>query len=454
MKKYIIYSMIFASMIISTGCNLLDREPIAFPTESNFYTDQGGLEGGVIGIYDAFQSSNMYGGNFISTMERRSDNVKNNNSGGGGGLEYAISHFTETPESSVILNGWRGLYVAILRANLVLLSVENVKLSPDIALKIKGQAAFLRALSYFHLVRMYGPVPLILKPQLPEEARHNKLTPVENIYNQIISDLEIAQSLPPKWEQGRVTSYAATALLAKVYLYRKDWDKVESLLTPLVTEITGTKSNIALVSPAATFPNGLKTSKDVIFAIQYLKGGVGESVHQNNRYRNQDGGNDILIPQSIFEQGDTRKNLLAPPSSGSRPEKFNMPAVSNETDGDMPVLRAAEVMLMYAEAINEKISDGAMPPNKAFDAINAVRVNAGIENAILTNETTPTKEAFRSALYKERRIELALECDRWFDIVRTGQFEVVNPGVDPEKKLYAYPQRELEILNDPASWVR
>lgn len=454
MKKYIIYSIIFASMVFSTGCNLLNREPIAFPTESNFYTDQGGLEGGVIGIYDAFQSNNMYGGNFISTMERRSDNVKNNNSGGGGGIEYAISHFTETPESSVILNAWRGLYVAILRANLVLLSVEKVQLSPDIAIKIKGQASFLRALSYFHLVRMYGPVPLVLKPQLPEEARQNKLALIEDIYNQIIADLEIAQSLPPKWEQGRVTSYAATTLLAKVYLYRKDWDKVESLLTPLINEITGAKSNIALVSPAETFPNELKTSKDIIFAIQYLKGGVGESVHQNNRYRNQDGGNDILIPQSIFEEGDTRKILLAPPSSGNRPVKFNMPAASNETDGDMPVLRAAEVMLMYAEALNEKISDGATPPNKAFDAINAVRVNAGIKNAILTSVTTPTKEAFRSALYKERRIELALECDRWFDIVRTEQFEAINPGIDPEKKLYAYPQRELEILNDPASWVR
>lgn len=454
MKNYIIYSMIIVSAAFFTGCNLLDREPIAFPTESNFYTDQGGLEGGVIGIYDAFQSNDMYGGNFISTMERRSDNVKNNNSGGGGGIEYAISHFTETPENSVILNGWRGLYVAILRANLVLLSTDNVMLSNDAAIKIKGQASFLRALAYFHLVRMYGPVPLLLKPQQPEEARNNKLASIDQIYAQIIADLQIAQNLPQKWEQGRVTSYAATALLAKVYLYRKDWDKVESLLTPLVAEITGAKTNIALVPPASTFPNELKSSKDIIFAIQYLKGGMGESVHQNNRYRNQDGGNDIQIPQTIFEEGDTRKILLAPPSSGNRPVKFNMPAVSNETDGDMPVLRAAEVMLMYAEALNEKLQDGAVPSNAAFDAINAVRVNAGIKNAILSNVTTPTKEAFRTALYKERRLELALECDRWFDIVRTGQFESINPNVDPERKLYAYPQRELEILNDPGSWVR
>ncbi|MGL5272965.1 MAG: RagB/SusD family nutrient uptake outer membrane protein, partial [Phocaeicola sp.] len=390
--------------------------------------------------------------NFMTTQEQRGDNIKNNNAGGGGGVNYAISHFTETPENNNLYNAWSGIYRSIMRVNMVLNSIDNVGLSESEETRIKGEASFLRALSYFHLVRMFGPVPLVIAPQTSEEARNNVPTPVSKVYEQIIADLKVAQNLPQKVVLGRVSKYAATTLLAKVYLYEKKWDEVVTLLEPLATEITGTKTNIELVAPNVTFPNGLKTSKDIIFAIQFLKGGVGESVHQNNRYRNQDGGNDLILPQSLFEEGDLRKALLAVPRSGQRPEKFNMPAVSNETDGDMPVLRAAEVMLMYAEALNERLPEASAPTMEALNALNAVRKNAGLTELTLDNLTT--KAAFRKAVYTERRLELALECDRWFDIVRTNQFSEINPGVDESKTLYAYPQRDLEITANPSAWVR
>ena len=91
----------------------------------------------------------------------------------------------------------------------------------------------------------------------------------------------------------------------------------------------------------------------MLFAVQYLKGGVGESVHQNNRYRNQDSSNVIALPQSLFESGDNRKNLVAPTSNGNRHGKFNADRIGNETSSDFPIIRCAEVMLLYAEVANE-----------------------------------------------------------------------------------------------------
>jgi predicted nucleic acid-binding Zn finger protein len=345
---------------------------------------------------------------------------------------------------------WLSLYTAIYRCNLIIQNAANVTMSDTQRNNIVGQASFIRALSYFNLVRLWGKVPLITHTQSVSEARDNKRAEVADVYKQIIADLTEAKKLPESWsdaESGRATSYAAKALLAKVYLYMGDFNNVVTELKPIVAAIKAQKV-LSLVPMPQTFPNNLKTSKDIIFAIQYLSGGVGESVHQNNRYRNNDNGNVISLEPSEFESNaDNRKALVAPTGSGQRPGKFNAPATNNETSADFPILRCAEVMLMYAEALNEL---SATPTVEALDALNAVRENAGIPDKTL--EQLSTKEAFRTAVYKERRLELALECDRWFDIVRTKQFSTIFPGVANYRILYPIPQTEIENMNDKTGW--
>jgi len=176
-------------------------------------------------------------------------------------------------------------------------------------------------------------------------------------------------------------------------------------------------------------------------------GGVGESVNQNNRYRNQDNGNVIVLPQSLFEAGDNRKALVAPTSNGNRPLKFNSPQINNETNGDFPVIRAADVMLLYAEALNATLT---VPNTDALAALNAVRLNAGI--TALNLSTVATKDDFRNAVYKERRLELALECDRWFDILRTGQMAAIYPLVPAIRTVYPVPQVEIDNITDKTGW--
>ena len=154
------------------------------------------------------------------------------------------------------------------------------------------------------------------------------------------------------------------------------------------------------------------------------------------------------MEQAEFENNDdNRKALVAPTGSGQRPGKFDAPATNNETSADFPVMRCAEVMLMYAEAANEL---AAIPTQEALDALNAVRINANLMGKTL--EELSTKEIFRQAVYKERRLELALECDRWFDIVRTGQMTTVFPGIAAYRQLYPIPQTEIENVSDKGGW--
>ena len=451
MKKLIINISILSCLaIFSTSCTeFLDLKPIDTPTESTFYVDEAGLQAGVIAAYDGLQAIEVYGSTMNILGEIRGDNVQDNNPGGLGGVRYQIETFSETSANTHLSNVWLGLYKTIYRCNIILDRAPDIKMDDTKKNQIIGQASFVRSLCYFNLVRLFGNVPLIISVQTTEQSRENHRADVGTIFTQIIADLATAKSnLPTSWasaESGKATSYAASALLGKVYLYQKKYSDAASVLQPLVTAINS-KSILSLVPQTTTFPNGIKTSKDIIFAVYYLSGGIGESADIGNRYRNTSNNNQIILPQSLFETGDNRKTLVAPVNEGVRPGKFNSTASGTECNGDFPVLRCAEVMLMYAEALNET----SFPSADALAALNTVRTNAGI--TALTATDLASQADFRTAVYKERRLELALEADRWFDIVRTGQMASINPLVQPFRVLYPVPQVEIDNVNDKTDW--
>lgn len=444
MKKYIIF--ICGLMITATSCKkFLDLKPLDSYTEETFYVDEKGLQGGLVACYDALQSDSLYGNNLLTLGELRGDNLIDNDPGSGAGVRNQIEVFAETSANSILSATWTGNYKAIYRSNLILDRAPGITMNETIKNQIIGQAKFIRALSYFNLTRIWGNVPLVLKVQKTEEARQNTRATSAQVYQQIIDDLmDAAIKLPPTWgdpQRGKATSYAATGLLGKVYLYQKKFDLVASTLQPVVAAIySGT--TLATVPQNLTFPGNLKTSKDIIFAVQYLMGGVKEFVHQDNRYRNNNNTNIINIPQSLFEPGDNRQPLVAITGTGGRPGKFNSPQLNNETSGDFPVLRTTDVLLMYAEALNET----AYGNTEAFKALNAVRTNAN--TSVKTAALLTSQAQFRTAVYLERRLELALEADRWFDIVRTNQMSVVFPGIPAFRSLYPVPQVEIDnIIN-------
>ncbi|UKT63496.1 RagB/SusD family nutrient uptake outer membrane protein [Pedobacter mucosus] len=451
MKKYIIPIIACGLIITATSCKkFLDLKPLDSYSENTFYVDEKGLQGGLVSCYAALQTDSLYGNNLLTLGEIRGDNVADNDPGSGAGVRNSIEVFSETSANNIISGAWQGHYKAIYRSNLILDRAPAINMTDATKNQVIGQAKFIRALCYFNLTRLWGNVPLVLTVQTTGEARENSRATSAQVYQQIISDLTDAiTKLPTTWadaQRGKATSYAASALLAKVYLYQKQYNLVVSTLQPLATAIyAGTV--LAVVPQTTTFPSNLKTSRDIIFAVQYLNGGVGESVNQDNRYRNNNNTNSITLPQAIFEAGDNRRALLAPTGTGSRPGKFNSP-VSNSTEvsGDFPVLRCADALLMYAEALNEVAYGNA----EAFRALNAVRVNAGISPKTTADLTS--QASFRTALYLERRLELALEADRWFDIVRTGQMATVFPGIPTFRAIYPVPQAEIDNINNKSGW--
>ncbi|MCZ4243128.1 RagB/SusD family nutrient uptake outer membrane protein [Pedobacter punctiformis] len=451
MKKYIIPIIICGLIVTASSCKkFLDLKPLDSYTENTFYVDEKGLQGGLVSCYDALQTDSLYGNNFLTLGEIRGDNVTDNDPGSGAGVRNSIEVFSETSANNILATSWQGHYKAIYRSNIILDRAPGISMNETTKNQIIGQAKFIRALSYFNLTRLWGNVPLVLTVQKTEQARENVRATSEQVYQQIINDLtDAASKLPPTWadaQRSRATSYAASALLAKVYLYQKKYDLVVSTLQPLVTSIyAGTV--LSVVPQTTTFPNGLKTSKDVIFAVLYLNGGVKESVNPDNRYRNNNNTNTITISQSLFEASDNRKALVALTGTGVRPGKFNSPASpATEISGDFPILRCADVLLMYAEALNEV----AYGNTEAFKALNAVRTNAAA--SIKTPAMLTSQADFRTAVYLERRLELALEADRWFDIVRTNQMATIFPGIPAFRSIYPVPQAEIDNVNNKTGW--
>lgn len=451
MKKYIL-SIFTCGLILTlaTSCKkALDLKPLDSYTENTFYVDEKGLQGGLVSCYDALQTDSLYGNNLLTLGEIRGDNVIDNDPGSGAGVRNQIEVFSETSANNILSGSWQGHYKAIYRTNIILDRAPAINMNQVTKGQITGQAKFIRALSYFNLVRLWGRVPLVLKVQTTAEARANNRATADQIYQQIIADLtDATASLPTSWadaQRGRVTSYAAAGLLGKIYLYQKKYSLAASTLQPVVSAIYA-HTILDTVAQTKTFPNNLKTSKDIIFAVQYLSGGVKESVNQDNRYRNNNNTNIISLPPSLFEAGDNRKALVAVTGTGGRPGKFNTPQVNNETSSDFPVLRCAEVLLMYAEALNEVSYGNA----DAFKALNTVRANAGI--TAKTPAMLGSGTDFRTAIYLERRLELALEADRWFDIVRTNQMSSIFPLIPVFRSTYPVPQVEIDNVNNKNDW--
>jgi hypothetical protein len=452
MKNYKLYIFVFTILAIASGAckKFLDLKPIDSPTENNFYVDEKGLQGGLTSCYDALQDNGLYGNILLALTEIRSDNMEDNDQGAGGGVRYQLESFSERPDNGLVAESWLAHFKAIYRCNVVLSRAPEITMDSARKSQITGEASFLRALNYFNATRLWGRLPLITTPQASAEARNNTRADTAAIYGQIISDLTVAvNNLPTSWpdaQRGRATSHAARGLLAKVYLYQKKYDLVVSTIQPLITAINA-GTIVGLVPQPNTFPNAMKTSRDIIFSARFLSGGIGESANQNNRFRNTGGNNAVILPQSLFEPNDNRKVLVAPTNAGvERPGKYNGPQVNNETSMDIPIVRSAEAMLIYAEALNEI----SYPNTAAFAALNAVRTNAGI--MAFTTATLTSQADFRAAVYKERRLELALECDRWFDIVRTGQMPVIFPLVDAYRRYYPVPQTEIQNITNQAGW--
>ena len=404
-----------------------------------------------------------------------------------------IDDFTHTPVNATLTELWQAAYEGINRANYMTqykdknLAGNTVDFAGKSALY--GEVFFLRAYYYFHLVRFFGDVPLFTDKRLGlSESKTLKRAPRADVYKQIEADLNSAIAVLPavQVEKGRITKYAAQALLGKVFLYEGKFDQAATVLESVIS------SNAFSLVPnfgsifLATGENGPES----VFEIQYSNsspyynwGGVtrgqGNYAVQQTGIRGLNGsaampyapGWSTNLPTqnlaAAYEAGDQRKDVtvldiekykaahsdynityqVAPyKNTGLYNQKY-LPR-KGETSGQVELnylnnfrtLRYAEVLLMAAEAFNRSTT-----PNdaKAQGYLNQVRERAFGNTS---HNITATGAALKQAIWEERRLELAMEGDRFFDLVRTGQAATKLQGfVAGKHEVFPIPQQEIQV---------
>jgi hypothetical protein len=385
------------------------------------------------------------------------------------GLELFAQHATSLGQSQFnnqILNQtldannpysssmWNSAYYGIGAANLALARIPNVSM-PDAQKKaLLGQAYFVRAFLYYHLVRLYGDVPLITTPV---DGNSPDLYPTRaataDVYKLIVNDLQAAESagLPVVDRTGRITQSAAKSLLASVYLTMAGYPLQQTanyaLAATKAAEVIDAGNYPLFANYISLHNNADKNQGELILQAQYQFGVATNAISPLivpyfagiSNYNDEFG---ALIPTNGFfntyESGDLRTQerqfyfssyprFKAPAGTVN----FNAHAlykyfhlesalstVTPDCDENWTLLRMPEVMLIYAEAINEV--SGATP--KAYAQINAIR-----SRAQLPALSGLSKDAFREAVWKERYHELAYENKAYFDIQRTRKaYDVVN----------------------------
>jgi hypothetical protein len=486
--KYIKFSIVsFCLLLNACSEDFLDKTDPTRLVASTFYQSETQVEQAVNGVYGQLQSiisSQWQYSEFITDNTTLDFNVANR--GQGPALE-AIEFWQINSSTPNINNLYNSIYQAMVNINTTLSKLSGAKMDDAKKAQFEGELKFVRAYYYFLLVQYFGEVIIITEPLTsPSEAYAFERRPVDEVYNLIKSDLNFAiNALPPGYNSsntGRVTKGAALSLLGKVHLTRKEYNEAVAALN----QVLGLGYSL-LPDYADVFDPLNKNHAESIFDIQFQGDNLlGE--HSNFFYTfspreagaiasfpSQAGGgwnipsNDII---ASYEPADRRKDVslkegftkngvfIAVPFIN----KFNHPhTILGRTNDNWPVLRYADVLLMLAEAINE-ISG---PTPDAYGHVNAIRDRAGL--ATLSNLD---QSSFRDVVLQERRIELAFENHRWFDLKRTktpgelaaflnayGEFEKSDPttsrgGIpfsaadfkfEPYEALFPIPSTQIRI---------
>jgi starch-binding outer membrane protein, SusD/RagB family len=438
-----IYIFLFAGLLgLLTSCkDFLDQQPEASLDAQTAISNVAGARAAIIGVYGNLTAVDYYGLHYVVFADLAADNLAHN----GTFPTFAqVKNRNILPDNVNTTNMWHTLYRGIDRANNVL---EKVPAIEDPAFtdkaRIIAEARFLRALHYFDLVRLWGDVPLILTAtKVADQSLNVSRTPVNEVYQQILADLDAAEPDLPESAPGRATKSAVKALKSRIALFRGDYPAAGALAEEIIA------SNRFSLVPNYRALFDTKNSSESIFEVQF------DNVNGNSlafyNYPVTLGGRNEVGPRGLgstleaaYEPNDTRKSASISPGGividgRTIPAGVNIKYFRPGTGEDnVHLIRYAEVLLTHAEALARQGNlEGSLV------SLNKVRARAGLP-ALETDD----QQALIDAILKERRIELAMEGHRWFDLIRTGQAQSVLGITDSNKLLFPIPQRE--IINNP-----
>jgi tetratricopeptide (TPR) repeat protein len=472
--------LLLSLSLVQCSDDFLDKTQPDTINTGNYPTNAEELVTLVNGAYQPLQWPKLYNLR-IWTTDIFAGNSLVGAGGGEDGIETtSLANFVANSANEGVLDLWRGPWPGILRSNIVISVAPGLNIDETIKNRSLGEAYFLRAQYYFVLVRFFGDVPLITQPQSSSSNLYPSRTPANEVYEQIISDLERAVELLPvkqdyaDADKGRASKGTAVGMLAKVHLTRGNWQEVVNLTTQLQSMGYSLNANYA-----DNFRMETENSNESLFEVQYAAN-AGYDFWSNENQSSW--ASTFMGPRSSglvagaygwnqptqefvnqYEPGDNRKDVTilyegAPAFDGQQysaswsftgynVRKFLVPlSVSPSFDNsplNFPVLRYADVLLMRAEALNELGQTAS-----AEAPLNEVRNRAGLGDI----QSGLSQSDFRNAVLKERRLELAFEGQRWFDLIRVnnGQYglnflhSIGKTNADEHHLLLPIPQIERD----------
>jgi starch-binding outer membrane protein, SusD/RagB family len=469
MKKILQATGIFAIMVTFFSCSedFTMLAPISERNVDNFYQTESDFNTAILGVYNELQNGGTYGttsglatggsGGYWIMSEMRSDNTDQGADVTGLAAAIAeINTFNETPLNEYILGAWVGSYKGIANANTVISRIDDSELNETFKKQIKGEALFLRSLFYYNLALLFGNIPMPLEelkvsnPDLPQKNQ-------TEVLEQLSSDLSAAAELLS--ESGapiRASKYAALTLLGRIHLHLGNDSEAAAALRDVINSgrFTLVDDYVNLWGPEN------ENNSESIFEVQFLSGGIGEGSGYTNSFSPDNelqtgegfGRNRPTIDMvNAYEPGDLRFTAsmdtvftIDTVVTYERHVKkyWSDPFANYDADNNFIVFRYADVLLMMAEALGEN--------DEAYSYINEVRSRAG-----LANISAGTAGTFEEKLLKERRVELAFENHRWYDLLRFGKAieqmnahfarEGIGKVISEDDLLFPIPQREVDL---------
>lgn len=468
MKKKLLAILVLTATL--TSCqDFLNLKPAYQISDQSFYQNQNDFETALVGVYSTFRG--LYSGSVVHYIgELTTDNTEIQWSSPSAD-EMQLDQNGVTATNAFVRSAWNTCLYTISQSSNILNRIDAVNFDQTTKNRIKGEAQFLRAFSYFYLVRMFGNVPIATQTfTSPAQVSAADLTlkPKEEVYKLIISDLTSAETLLPATlvtDKTKASQMTVKALLGKVYLTQQNYD----LAATKLKEVIDSKQYSLVADYKTLSTNGNTNLAETLLEVDYLSGQTlgnnysslfTPAITSMAIFPNNSQGSGRIVPTldltKVYETGDVRKSISVSDSvlliGGKKSySRYGLKFVDFKAvdpgDGSVSftILRFADVMLMYAEVLNEQ--------GKATDAlpyINQVR-----QRAKLPALTGLSQADLRLAIERERRVELLYEGHRWFDLVRTGRAQTVlnahyasqklNFSVQDFELLFPIPQAEIDL---------
>ena len=518
MKNKIKY--VFLVVLVSgfVACSdLLEEVPVSQPSAENSFKTEANARAAIVGVYSSLHLEGVYGKSqsLFTTDE--------NNAGSKVPLS-GLNLYTFTADNiEVILPIWRDHYMGINRANLAISKIPSINMDIDERNTLVAEAKFIKALLYFNLIRYYGDVPYKDSETTSLNNLNIPRTPVATIYDNMIRDLEysvVHLKVKTAGLAGHATQDAAKTLLASIYLTRGSMAKRDNTGNGIADFALAARYSKEVIDSnryrlCPYFPDAFtvqnKNNDEIVFDVQFKSPGlgVGNTIGINMGIPSTASGVDNLSAggsqgairanpyhQFYYEKADsirmqwTNARILInaatggftkvsaisnnPPVSAAKFRRYpvrNPGFVLQTSDYDVnwPIFRYAEVLLIYAEALNETSG----PTLEAIDALNKLRNRArntniggihrdilprsltlqrstGLVDLTLSNPLVSTPAAFRNYIILERSRELSAEGKRWFDLVRWGILKSTLRGLNAKcsAKISETPPVEVPVITN------